>query len=686
MYKKDVFEKNKNHLVKKAAICTITILFIAVAFFPTASSCHTPGIKITKTGPIFAYAGDEITYNYNVSNTGDVPLKNVTVSDDQCGTAGYISGDENKDGKLDTDEIWMFTCTYIPSFVFTDPLVNTAIAYGEWENKTVEDIDDYTLYPLILRKKVLLYWENSTKNEENINYNDPETQFTIKMSKDGEVLDTFTISESSMKRLWLNEGTFQFCEIDLPDGYESAYDCISFTTGENYPDWTNINLITFDLAIEKSGPEYGCPGDDITYYYYVTNDGPASVTPVVEDDICGTPVFTGGDTNDDGLIDPGEIWTYECNYTVVEEIGSFIYNTVNVTDEEGAGRPLEHWWLGGDRNPSDNVDVWSVEVFCEPEEPENGDEYTLTINVIGNGSVAKNPDQPTYTYENSVGLEVFADPYWTFDHWSGDLTGNTNPDTIIMDDNKEVTAHFTEDEEPEPEEPKVITTKRSGRSHSTNLLPVANANGPYDGLIDKEIKFDGSKSYDPDGIITNYSWSFGDGTTRFGENVTHKYTYGQYFVVELTVIDNFGARDTNKTAVFIRVPNRLPSIPMISGPTNGNKDTKYSYAFGSTDPDNDDINYIINWGDGSTNESGFLPSGHFFSMLHSWAESGEYNITVTASDDQSSSASSEMTVHIEENILVDNIAIVLLGILALIALMIALMYNKKRQKEEVKKP
>lgn len=679
MSKKDVFEKNKNRLVKKAAIYAITIILIVVAFAPIASSCHTPDIKITKTGPIFGYVGDEITYNYNVSNTGDVRLSNVNVGDDQCGPVSYVSGDENENDKLDTNEIWMFTCTYTPSFTFPDPLVNTATASGKWKGQTVEDIDDYTLYPFNLSKEVFLYWEG-----ENINYNDPETQFTINMLKYEEVLDTFTISESSIKRLWLSAGTYQFCEIDLPDGYESAYGCISFTTGENYPDWTHINVITFDLAIEKIGPEYGCPGDNITYYYYVTNDGPASVTPVVEDDICSTPVFTGGDTDDDGLIDPGEIWTYECNYTVVEEPGSFIYNIVNVTDEEGAGRPLEHWWLGGDRNLSDNVDVWSVEVFCPDQEDE--DEYTLTINVVGSGSVARDPDQPTYLYGTLVNLTANADCSWMFDHWDGDLSGSENPENITMDSNKTVIANFTEiedegeDEEEDDDNPVVVTSKSSGRSYSTNLLPVANANGPYDGVIDKEIEFDGSKSYDPDGIITNYSWSFGDGTTGFGEKVTHKYSYGRYFVAELTVLDNSGARDTNKTAVFLSVPNTPPSIPMISGP-NGSKDTKYSYAFGSTDPDNDDINYIINWGDGFTNESGFLPSGHYFSMLHSWAESGEYNITVTASDNQSSS-SAEMTILIEDNAIADNIAIVLLGILALIALMIALMYSKKGKKKK----
>jgi uncharacterized membrane protein len=68
-------------------------------------------------------------------------------------------------------------------------------------------------------------------------------------------------------------------------------------------------------------------------------------------------------------------------------------------------------------------------------------------------------------------------------------------------------------------------------------------------------------------------------------------------------------------------------------------------------------------------------------MLHSWAESGEYNITVTASDNQSSS-SAEMTILIEDNVIADNIAIVLLGILALIALMIALMYSKKGKKKK----
>ncbi|MBU0640324.1 MAG: hypothetical protein KKB50_15775, partial [Planctomycetes bacterium] len=73
------------------------------------------------------------------------------------------------------------------------------------------------------------------------------------------------------------------------------------------------------------------------------------------------------------------------------------------------------------------------------------DQYTLTVNVTGSGSVTKTPDQATYTYGQNVDLEAFPDAGWTFDRWEGDLTGSTNPDTLTMDGNKTVTAVFVED-------------------------------------------------------------------------------------------------------------------------------------------------------------------------------------------------------------------------------------------------
>jgi uncharacterized repeat protein (TIGR02543 family) len=72
------------------------------------------------------------------------------------------------------------------------------------------------------------------------------------------------------------------------------------------------------------------------------------------------------------------------------------------------------------------------------------DQYTLTINTVGSGSVTKNPDQATYASGTSVELTATADAGWEFSGWSGDLTGSTNPDTITMNSDKTVTATFTE--------------------------------------------------------------------------------------------------------------------------------------------------------------------------------------------------------------------------------------------------
>jgi hypothetical protein len=68
-------------------------------------------------------------------------------------------------------------------------------------------------------------------------------------------------------------------------------------------------------------------------------------------------------------------------------------------------------------------------------------EYTLAVNVVGDGTVTKNPDQPIYTEGTSVTLTA-VNGSQTFSEWSGDLTGNTNPTTIVMNGNKSVTATF----------------------------------------------------------------------------------------------------------------------------------------------------------------------------------------------------------------------------------------------------
>ena len=69
--------------------------------------------------------------------------------------------------------------------------------------------------------------------------------------------------------------------------------------------------------------------------------------------------------------------------------------------------------------------------------------YTLTLNKVGTGQVAKTPDKPGYEPNEVVTISATAETGWQFTGWSGDLVSTTSPDTITMDANKAVTATFT---------------------------------------------------------------------------------------------------------------------------------------------------------------------------------------------------------------------------------------------------
>jgi len=67
--------------------------------------------------------------------------------------------------------------------------------------------------------------------------------------------------------------------------------------------------------------------------------------------------------------------------------------------------------------------------------------YTLTITSV-NGTIAKNPDQTNYSHGLTVQLTAAPANGYTFTGWSGDATGSTNPLTVTMDGNKNITANF----------------------------------------------------------------------------------------------------------------------------------------------------------------------------------------------------------------------------------------------------
>ncbi|KFN02275.1 PKD domain-containing protein [Bacillus clarus] len=94
-----------------------------------------------------------------------------------------------------------------------------------------------------------------------------------------------------------------------------------------------------------------------------------------------------------------------------------------------------------------------------------------------------------------------------------------------------------------------------------NKAPIVNVNGPYDGVINKEIQFKGDGSKDEDGRIISYLWDFGDGTSSIEMNPVHTYKKEGTYKVTLTVKDDKGKESKTETTVTVRAEGLTESEP-----------------------------------------------------------------------------------------------------------------------------
>jgi len=180
----------------------------------------------------------------------------------------------------------------------------------------------------------------------------------------------------------------------------------------------------------------------------------------------------------------------------------------------------------------------------------------------------------------------------------------------------------------------------------------ADAHGPYFGIINNPVQFTGSADggYPP----YSYHWDFGDDETSEEQNPTHEYdTVGNY-TITLTVTDDNESIAVDTTWALIRESNDPPNKPTITGETQGYIGETYEYTFTTTDPDDDDIWFYIEWGDDSN--SGWIGpynSCDIVTKSHTWDEEGTYTIRAKAKDlfdDESDWGTLEVTMPLNQQV------------------------------------
>ena len=377
-----------------------------------------PGILLEKAtngvdadnapGP-FISTGTQVHWTYVVHNTGNNPLTDIEVTDDQ-GVSVTCPADELDPGAEMTCE------GFGPAA--RGPYENLGTVTGSDGTTTVTD-DDPSHY---FGAESVIHIEKSTNGEDAddptgplIPVGDPVT-WTYEVTNPGNV--PFVTVAVTDDHAGVNP-TFQGGDTNGNDRLDPSETWTYEATGTaNAGQYENTGTVIgtdlledrrtdtdlshyfgarLEIDIEKStngidadvGPGPGIAvGDPVTWTYVVTNPGNLPIGDVeVTDDQGVTPVFQSGDTDGDDLLDPGETWTYEADGTAEE--GQYEnLGTVTGTEPQSVSATDPSHYFGVESA----IDIEKATNGADADEPTGpliavGDDVTWTYVVTNPGNV-----------------------------------------------------------------------------------------------------------------------------------------------------------------------------------------------------------------------------------------------------------------------------------------------------------
>jgi LPXTG-site transpeptidase (sortase) family protein len=314
---------------------------VTVTFAQTPA--HTTSKTETSTGP---YAvGDTITYDIVVTNTGNVTLTGVTASDNSAvlGTCTPAQPATLTPGAS-------MTCP--ASHVVTQADVDA----GSYVNTATGDTDQTTPSTSTVTVTFPQNPAHTTSKTETSTgpYAVGDTiTYNIVVTNTGNVtLTGVTASDSSAvlgtctpaQPATLTPGASMTCPAShvVTQADVDAGSYVNTATGDTDQTTPSTSTVTVTFAqtlainIAKTPPTQTIlSGDSANFTLTVTNVGNVTLSGVtVTDAQCTTgPTYTGGDTNNDSLLQLTETWTYSCS---VSNVTASFTNTASVNTTQGA--------------------------------------------------------------------------------------------------------------------------------------------------------------------------------------------------------------------------------------------------------------------------------------------------------------------------------------------------------------
>jgi hypothetical protein len=212
---------------------------------------------------------------------------------------------------------------------------------------------------------------------------------------------------------------------------------VTVTNGGDF----DFDLDPFDGASPINRGPCGSPGEpELSIDDVFVNEGQTAVFTVALSGGDGSQVTVDYDTADDTAEAPGD---YAAKSGNLSFSGSTTERTISVTVEQDTEQETSEAFfvdLSGASGASISKSQGAAVIMDDDTPPAM---FDLTVTVQGTGSVALNPSGGTYQEGTVVTLTASAGSGYEFGGWSQDLSGSSNPNTISMDADQDVTATFT---------------------------------------------------------------------------------------------------------------------------------------------------------------------------------------------------------------------------------------------------
>ncbi len=357
------------------------------------------------------HAGQVVPYRFEVSNPGNVTLTTISVTDPKCDAApAYVSGDSNADGKLQTTETWVYTCSHTVTageFGAKADLSNTVTADSAESAPDTDTLDIPVARIHVVKTSTTSY---VTAVGQTVDYtftvtNTGSMPLTVVTVSDplcdagtlsGPTGDTGTVGVLGLTETWVYT-----CDHTVTAGEFGAKADLSNTvtadSAESRQDTDTLDIPVARIHVEKTSTTASitAAGQSVPYRFAVTNTGSTTLSGITVTDPApecdAAPAYVSGDGNADSKLQTSETWVYSCTHTVTQgevDAGGNLSNTVTADSAESApdSDTLDIPVAGNPHLSLTKVGVLDKTVVAPADRADVGDQidYTLTATNDGN--------------------------------------------------------------------------------------------------------------------------------------------------------------------------------------------------------------------------------------------------------------------------------------------------------------